>query len=148
MNYNPNLSSLFQEAHFKEYPLVAIPQEFEDHRGIIRNIADGTLGDVAFITSNKGAIRANHIHNLDWHLTFLVSGILIYQWKESTDSDSQEKIEISAGQLFYTPANTPHKMTFLEDSQFIAVSGLHRDKESYEIDTKRLPEDFFSNVEL
>ena len=148
MNYTPNLSSLFQEVHFKDYPLVSIPQEFQDHRGIIRNIADGTLGDVAFITSNKGAVRANHVHQLDWHLTFLVNGMMIYQWKESTDSNKHERLDIYAGQLFYTPANTPHKMTFLEDSQFIAVSGLHRDKESYEIDTKRLPEDFFTNVEL
>ena len=148
MNYNPNLSSLFKESHFKDYPLVAVPQEFQDDRGVIRNIADGALGDVAFITSNKGAVRANHVHNQDWHLTFLVSGIMIYQWKESINSDKQERLEISAGQLFYTPANTPHKMTFLADSQFIAVSGLHRDKESYEVDTKRLSEDFFANVEL
>lgn len=148
MNYNPNLSSLFNESHFKDYPLVAVPQEFQDDRGVIRNIADGALGDVAFITSNKGAVRANHVHNQDWHLTFLVSGIIIYQWKESMNSDKQERLEISAGQLFYTPANTPHKMTFLADSQFIAVSGLHRDKESYEVDTKRLSEDFFANVEL
>lgn len=148
MNNTPNLSSLFQKSHFKGYPLVAIPQEFQDYRGNIRNIADGTLGDVAFITSVKGAVRANHVHHLDWHLTFLVRGKMIYQWKESEDSDNHEKIEISAGQLFYTPTNTPHKMTFLEDSEFIAVSGLPRDKESYEIDTKRLPENFFTDVKL
>jgi quercetin dioxygenase-like cupin family protein len=148
MNSNRNLSSLFQDFHFKNYPLVAVPQEFQDERGVIKNIADGALGDVAFITSTKGAVRANHIHRLDWHLTFLISGKLIYQWKESSDSHSQESTEISSGQLFYTPANTPHKMTFLEESQFIAVSGLHRDKDSYESDTKRLSGDFFSNVEL
>jgi quercetin dioxygenase-like cupin family protein len=127
---------------------VVIPQEFQDNRGTIKNIADGALGDVAFITSAKGAVRANHIHSLDWHLTYLISGKMVYQWKESPEGDSQEAIEISEGQLFYTPANTPHKMTFLEESQFIAVSGLHRDKDSYESDTKRLSEDFFNNVEL
>jgi quercetin dioxygenase-like cupin family protein len=73
---------------------------------------------------------------------------MIYQWKESSESDLQENIEILAGQLFYTPANTPHKMTFLEESEFIAVSGLHRDKESYESDTERLAEDFFNSVKL
>jgi quercetin dioxygenase-like cupin family protein len=148
MEKRPNLSSLFNESHFKHYPLVDIPQEFNDQRGAIRNIADGALGDVAFITSNKGAVRANHIHRLDWHLTYLVSGRMIYQWKESPESNSEERMEISAGQLFYTPANTPHKMTFLDESEFIAVSGLHRDKESYDSDTKRLAEDFFNNVEL
>jgi hypothetical protein len=39
-------------------------------------------------------------------------------------------------------------MTFLEESEFIAVSGLHRDKESYESDTERLTEDFFNSVKL
>jgi dTDP-4-dehydrorhamnose 3,5-epimerase-like enzyme len=148
MSIHPNLSSLFQDFHFKNYPIVQVPQEFKDSRGTIRNIADGTLGDVAFITSSKGAVRANHIHTLDWHLTYLVSGRMIYQWKDAPESSEENKIEIGAGQLFFTPTNTPHKMTFLEESQFIAVSGLHRDKDSYESDTRRLPEDFFPNVEL
>jgi dTDP-4-dehydrorhamnose 3,5-epimerase-like enzyme len=132
MSIHPNLSSLFQDFHFKNYPIVQVPQEFKDSRGTIRNIADGTLGDVAFITSSKGAVRANHIHTLDWHLTYLVSGRMIYQWKDAPESSEENKIEIGAGQLFFTPTNTPHKMTFLEESQFIAVSGLHRDKDSYE----------------
>lgn len=143
-----SLSSLFLPQHFENYPLVAVPQKFRDDRGLIINIADGTLGDVAFITSTSGAVRANHIHRLDWHLTYLVRGRMIYQWKESPISDLQENIEILSGQLFYTPANTPHKMTFLEESEFIAVSGLHRDKETYESDTERLTEDFFKNVKL
>jgi hypothetical protein len=137
MSIHPNLSSLFQDFHFKNYPIVQVPQEFKDSRGTIRNIADGTLGDVAFITSSKGAVRA-----------YLVSGRMIYQWKDAPESSEENKIEIGAGQLFFTPTNTPHKMTFLEESQFIAVSGLHRDKDSYESDTRRLPEDFFPNVEL
>ena len=148
MKVESNLSSLFLSSHFKNYPLVAIPQEFEDERGVIKNIADGTLGDVAFISSNKGAVRANHIHRLDWHLSFLISGRMIYQWKDSMESDLQEMIEILPGQLFYTPANTPHKMIFLEESHFIAVSGLNRDKESYESDTKRLSQNFFTDVKL
>lgn len=148
MSIHPNLSSLFQDFHFKNYPIVQVPQEFKDSRGSIRNIADGTLGDVAFITSSKGAVRANHIHTLDWHLTYLVSGRMIYQWKDAPESSEENKIEIGTGQLFFTPTNTPHKMTFLEESQFIAVSGLHRDKDSYESDTRRLSKDFFANVEL
>lgn len=148
MDKHDNLSSLFQDWHFDNYPLVIVPQEFQDERGWIKNIADGSLGDVAFITSRKGAIRANHLHHFDWHLTYLVRGRMVYQWIDSLENDAQKSIEISAGQLFYTPPNTPHKMTFLEESEFIAVSGLHRDRDSYESDTKRLSEDFFTNVEL
>jgi len=109
------LSSLFSEEHFVNYPKVVIPQEFFDDRGSIRNIADGALGDVAVITSVNTSIRANHYHDKDWHLSYIVSGSM----------------------------RSPHKMIFLEESTFIAVSALSRNQENYESDTKRLPENFF-----
>lgn len=148
MLYPKELSSLFQEEDFSAYPLVSVPQVFQDSRGIIRNLADGNLGDVAFITSVKGAVRANHVHSLDWHLTFLVSGKMIYQWKSSLEDLSEESIAVMQDQMIYTPAKTPHKMIFIEDSKFIAISGLHRDTNTYETDTTRLDERFFSDVRL
>ena len=141
-----NLSSLFKDSHFNKYPIVEIPQSFTDERGVILNIADGALGDVAFITCTPGAVRANHIHKNDWHLTYLINGRVIYQWEDMTSGVKKGKIEVVAGQLFYTPSNTAHKMTFLAESSFIAVSGLHRDQASYESDTLRLDNDFFNDV--
>jgi quercetin dioxygenase-like cupin family protein len=141
-----SLSSLFGPNQFINYPLVEISQSFTDDRGQILNIADGELGDVAYITSTKGAVRANHIHINDWHLTYLIKGRMIYQWDETNSSKRKQKIEVVKGQLFFTPPNTAHKMTFLEESSFIAVSGLHRDQASYESDTLRLDSDFFNDV--
>ena len=141
-----SLSSLFGPNQFKNYPLVEISQSFTDDRGQILNIADGELGDVAYITSTKGAVRANHIHINDWHLTYLIKGRMIYQWDETNSSKRKQKIEVVKGQLFFTPPNTAHKMTFLEESSFIAVSGLHRDQASYESDTLRLENNYFDNV--
>ena len=141
-----SLSSLFGPNQFKNYPLVEISQSFTDDRGQILNIADGELGDVAYITSTKGAVRANHIHINDWHLTYLIKGRMIYQWDETNSSKRKQKIEVVEGQLFFTPPNTAHKMTFLEESSFIAVSGLHRDQASYESDTVRLENNYFDNV--
>ena len=141
-----SLSSLFGPNQFKNYPLVEISQSFTDDRGQILNIADGELGDVAYITSTKGAVMANHIHINDWHLTYLIKGRMIYQWDETNSSKRKQKIEVVEGQLFFTPPNTAHKMTFLEESSFIAVSGLHRDQASYESDTVRLENNYFDNV--
>lgn len=137
------LSYLFNDSHFRNYPLVEIPQIFKDDRGLIANIADGDLGDVALITSNFDSIRANHYHKNDWHLSYLVSGTIVYTWKAIHGQDEGE-IVIEAGQLFYTPKMVAHRMKFVVESTFVAISKLNRNKENYEADTNRLDHDFFS----
>jgi hypothetical protein len=47
-----------------------------------------------------------------------------------------------------TPSKAPHKMVFLEDSVFIAISELSRVQENYEADTKRLPDNFHTILEI
>ena len=137
------LSSIFNEEHFASYPKVLIPQNFVDERGSIRNIADGKLGDVAVINSKANSIRANHVHDHDWHLSYMVSGSMKYFWKSDMQDNLEKSIIVSAGEMVYTPSKAPHKMVFLEDSVFIAISELSRVQENYEADTKRLPDNFF-----
>ena len=120
-----------------------VPQNFEDERGIIKNIADGKLGDVAIITSKANSIRANHVHDNDWHLSYIVSGSMKYFWKNEIETAEIKSIVVKAGEMVYTPKKSPHKMQFLEDSTFIAISQLSRVQENYEEDTKRLPDNFF-----
>jgi uncharacterized RmlC-like cupin family protein len=122
---------------------VLVPQNFEDERGVIKNIADGKLGDVAIITSKANSVRANHVHDDDWHLSYLVSGSMKYFWKNEIEASETKSVVIKAGEMVYTPKKSPHKMQFLEDSIFIAVSQLSRVQENYEEDTKRLPDNFF-----
>jgi cupin superfamily acireductone dioxygenase involved in methionine salvage len=110
------------------------------------NIADGSLGDVAYITSLAGSIRANHLHKLDWHLTFLISGGMIYDWQDSKKEKENRLINVTSGQLVFTPANTPHKMTFTQDSTFIAISRLNRSHEEYSADTIKLESNFFGKL--
>jgi len=142
----PNqLSSMFDMSHFAQYPFVRIPQMFKDQRGVIANIADGNLGDVAVIHSTVNSIRANHTHENDWHLSYMVTGSMTYFWKESIDSKTTNKVEVVAGDLIYTPSKTPHKMVFSSDSIFVAVAALSRDQESYEEDTMRLSENYFNS---
>jgi uncharacterized RmlC-like cupin family protein len=120
-----------------------VPQNFEDERGIIKNIADGKLGDVAVITSKANSVRANHVHENDWHLSYIVSGSMKYFWKNEVETGETKSIVVKAGEMVYTPKKSPHKMQFLEDSTFIAISQLSRVQENYEEDTKRLPDNFF-----
>ena len=139
-----SLSSIFTKEHFANYPKILIPQNFIYDRGSIRNIADGKLGDVAVITSKLNSIRANHVHDHDWHLSFMISGSMKYYWKSEMQDGLENSTIVSAGEMVYTPPRSPHKMVFLEDSVFIAISQLSRVQENYEADTKRLPDNFFA----
>ena len=139
-----SLSSIFTKEHFANYPKILIPQNFIDDRGSIRNIADGKLGDVAVITSKLNSIRANHVHDHDWHLSFMISGSMKYYWKSEMQDGLENSTIVNAGEMVYTPPRSPHKMVFLEDSVFIAISQLSRVQENYEADTKRLPDNFFA----
>ena len=140
----PNsLSSIFTDKHFATYPKILVPQNFVDDRGSIKNIADGKLGDVAVITSKANSLRANHVHDHDWHLSYMVSGSMRYYWRTDLNTENSESITVNAGEMIYTPPQAPHKMVFLEDSVFIAISGLSRVQENYEADTKKLLDNFF-----
>lgn len=141
MEIPSTLSSLFPVENFANYPQVLIPQIFNDERGSIKNIADGRLGDVAIISSQKSSIRANHVHENDWHFSYLVSGQMRYFWKDS--NKEVQSLIVKAGEMVYTPPKIPHKMQFLEESVFIAISELSRSQNNYEADTKKMPENFF-----
>jgi len=141
MNSPSTLSSLFSDENFANYPKVLIPQIFNDDRGSIKNLADGRLGDVAIISSQKSSIRANHVHENDWHFSYLVSGQMRYFWKDS--NRQVQSLIVKAGEMVYTPPKIPHKMQFLEESVFIAISELSRSQNNYEADTKKMPENFF-----
>ena len=140
MQIPTQLSNLFNESHFEKYPFVTVPQSFSDSRGEILNIADGILGDVAVIFSKPDSVRANHVHANDWHLSYMVSGSMSYSW---SDENGPHAVLVKAGDLVYTPPQVAHKMTFLEESCFIAVAALNRDSQNYEMDTTRLGDNFF-----
>ena len=137
------LSGYFNESDFSKYPFVSVPQIFEDARGEIKNLADGSIGDVAIITSHSGAIRANHFHYEDWHLCYLVSGEMDYFWSMSVEDRRFQSVRVKSKEMVFTPAATPHKIVFNENSVFLSISKLSRISENYERDTIKLEEDFF-----
>lgn len=137
------LVKYFNETDFSGYPLVRIPQEFSDSRGVIRNLADGVIGDIAIISSVAGAVRANHVHNNDWHLCYLVEGQMEYHWKDQ--DGKRNKVIFGENQMVFTPPLVPHKMLALKDSMFISMSRLSRISSNYEADTKKLDLNFFED---
>ena len=139
------LVGYFKESDFSNYPYVSVPQIFEDARGEIRNLADGTIGDVAIITSTSGAIRANHFHEEDWHLCYLISGEMEYFWSKDVEDKQFQSVKVQSKEMVFTPSRTPHKIVFRENSVFLSISKLSRISENYEKDTFKLEEDFFKS---
>jgi quercetin dioxygenase-like cupin family protein len=129
------LSGYFSQEDLSSYPKLSIPQSYTDERGMIINVADGVLGDVAIIESAKNAVRANHVHKSDWHLSFCIMGSLEYSFEDSNGNVSSTKI--SKGELFFTPEAVPHRMDFLEDTILVVVSKNSRLREKYEDDTQK-----------
>lgn len=118
--------------------LIDLEQPFVDERGVIQPLLGLAVRDVALITSKKGAVRANHYHKTDWHYCYVLRGRLEYLHRP-VDSAAPPRVDvISAGQLFYTPPLLEHAMRFLEDTQFIVMSGNPRDPENYESDVVRV----------
>ena len=128
------LLDYFNSNDFDNYPRVSIPQSFLDERGEIVNIADGILGDVAVIHSKTNAVRANHVHESDWHLSYCIAGSLSYS---SREGEKIQTIRIRTGELFFTPTRVPHRMDFMEDTVLVVVSRNSRKREKYEEDTRK-----------
>jgi dTDP-4-dehydrorhamnose 3,5-epimerase-like enzyme len=137
------INEYFGEIDFLRYPIIEIPQKFYDFRGGIVNLADGTLGDVSLINSNKLTVRANHVHEIDWHLCFLISGSIRYSWRDLGEENEQKDIVVEASQMIFTPPKVPHRMLFLEESIFVTISKLSRISDRYELDTKRFDDGYF-----
>jgi mannose-6-phosphate isomerase-like protein (cupin superfamily) len=73
----------------------------------------------------------------------MVQGSMKYFWKD--EAGKEKIIEVKSRQMVYSPPGTPHKMLFLEESSFIAIAAKNRSSKDYELDTMRLPEDYFSS---
>lgn len=110
-----------------------------DARGIIQQLTDQPFYSVLRITSKKGTVRANHYHQKDSHLCYLVSGKIRYVHRDALDNQAPlEEVIVNPGDLFYTPPMIAHAMHFLEDSEFYTFSGLKREQGAYEEDLIRV----------
>jgi len=116
-----------------------------DDRGVIEQLDNTNEGNsVLRITSKAGSVRANHYHQKDHHVCYLVSGKIRYVERPvSEDGSVDESVPlkeytVEPGQLFYTAPMVAHAMEFVEDSEFLAISPRTGDTTEYENDIIRV----------
>jgi len=116
-----------------------IDPAFVDARGAIINVFEGTTGHVAYITSKKGSVRANHYHKKDVQYMYLISGAYESHCCPVNDPSQKQVLKVKAGDIVYTPAMVAHAQKFTEDSIFLSLTTRMREDGKYEEDTIAFP---------
>jgi dTDP-4-dehydrorhamnose 3,5-epimerase-like enzyme len=115
-----------------------------DERGIIEQLSREGYDSVLRITSKKGTVRANHYHQKDSHMCYVVKGKIRYVEQDLLPSGNLDphsplrEYIVTTGQCFYTAPMVAHAMEFLEDTEFLAISPRTGDSKEYETDLIRL----------
>ena len=119
--------------------IVDLPSSFDDERGSIQPLVDMKMKSSVLITSNKGAVRANHYHKTDWHYCYVLYGEIIYYHRPHGIKDKPNKVVVREGELFFTPPMIEHAMVFEKKTKFITWGRNSRVQEVYEADVYRVP---------
>lgn len=115
-----------------------IEPAFTDDRGSIFDLVEAPVGHVGMITSNEGAVRANHYHLESTQYTYVISGKLELKTRHK-DEDGEPRVDIlEAGMLAVTPPHIIHAVTALEDTVFLDATTKSRTDDGYEEDTVRV----------
>jgi quercetin dioxygenase-like cupin family protein len=123
----------------KDLKIEKIEPVFEDKRGKIIDILDDEeILHVGIITSNKGAVRGNHFHNIAKQYNYILKGVMELTVKESINSKDQPETHIlEKGHFVYIPPKVIHSLKALEDSVFLDLNTVSRSGDGYEDDTIR-----------
>ncbi len=112
-----------------------IKPAFVDERGEIINVFEGTTGHVAYITSKKGSVRANHYHKKDVQYMYLISGAYETHCCSVNDPSKRQVLQVRPGDIVKTPPLVAHAQKFTEDSVFLSLTTREREDGKYEEDT-------------
>ena len=112
---------------------------FKDERGEIYNIFEGETGHIAYITSKKGSVRANHYHKKDIQYMYLISGAYDSHCCPVDDPSKKQILKVKAGDIVKTPPLVAHAQKFTEDSVFLSLTTRMREEGKYEEDTIAFP---------
>ena len=130
----------------KESTLVNFTDVHSDTRGSILSIVNEACNNVSIIETTSGSIRSNHYHKKDWHYMMVLEGNLEYFYY-SNIFKKVKYINVSPGQIIFTPNLEIHATHFPDKSKLIVVSGFLRDSKTYESDTVRLDFINHDNIE-
>lgn len=120
-----------------EGPIVNLEAPIMDDRGAIQLLVNTPMKNITLITSNKGAVRANHYHRTDWHYMYMLEGECDYYYRPFGSEDDPQVIKWVKNQMVFTPPMEEHTTIFTTDSSFLAISRNPRDQATYEADVVR-----------
>ena len=119
---------------------------FKDKRGTLQKIIDGNFSSCIEVFSKKGSIRANHYHKKDKHFMYIISGELLYSYKNRKRGSKVKIKKMKKGNLFFTPAMQEHMAYFTKNTHFLAFSTRKRTRFDYEKDLIRVEMDKYTDV--
>jgi quercetin dioxygenase-like cupin family protein len=119
---------------------------FKDTRGWLKKILDGNFSSCIEVFSKKGTIRANHYHKKDKHFIYVISGKILYFYKDRKKNSKVKIKRMNKGDLFFTPAMQEHMAYFLKPTHFLAFSTRKRTKFDYEKDLIRVNMEKYPDV--
>jgi quercetin dioxygenase-like cupin family protein len=112
-----------------------LPDEFADHRGLIRDLLAGPIDAITQIDTVAGAVRGNHVHHQTIQWTYVVSGRLrVVHVVGGVRLDD----EFGPGQLLVDAPGVPHAWQAVTDCRVLVFTRGPRSGRGYESDTYRL----------
>jgi dTDP-4-dehydrorhamnose 3,5-epimerase-like enzyme len=129
---------LDDESMWPKSRVVELAPPHVDQRGSIQPLVDFPMKNVSLISSKQGTVRSNHYHVTDWHYMYVLSGSFDYHFRPAGSVEKPTRIQLTAGQLLFTPPMEEHATVFLEDTELLVASRNVRDQEVYEADVKRV----------
>lgn len=115
-----------------------IYKSFKDNRGYINNLLKDGYSSCLEIFSKKKTIRANHYHIKDEHFIYVLSGKILWFYRDRKKNAKLNYKIMNSGDLFFTTYKQDHMAYFLKNTHFLAFSTRKRTKFNYEKDLVRL----------
>ena len=113
-------------------------KKFVDKRGFLKKIIDGNFSSCIEVKSKKGSVRANHYHKKDKHFVYIISGEILYFYRNRKKGAQTKYGLMKKGDLFFTPNMQEHMAYFTKSTHFLAFSTRKRTKFDYEKDLIRI----------
>ncbi len=94
---------------------------FEDERGVIRDILILSQIGITYISSKKGTVRGNHYHKKTMQYEFILSGSFEYHYKK-VEKRGRGKRMLSAGHLVHIHPYEVHTFKALTDGEILSFN--------------------------
>ena len=111
---------------------------FKDKRGWLKKILNGNFSSCIEVYSKKNSIRANHYHKKDKHFIYIISGEILYFYRNRKKNAKTKFKLMKKNDLFFTPALQEHMTYFTKNTHFLAFSTRKRTQFDYEKDLIRV----------